>query len=109
VPRYLHRCTASRPGAKPRVLWALGFASAGDFDIAHDGKLEATSYFFPMGDQESALELTFTHDGRAYELGTGYGHIALGVDDLDGTLVRLRELGIDPEREPYSVRVGGSR
>jgi lactoylglutathione lyase len=68
-----------------------------------------TNYFFPMGDQESVLELTFTHDGRAYELGTGYGHIALGVDDLDGTLVRLRELGIDPEREPYSVRVGGSR
>ena len=62
-----------------------------------------------MGDQESVLELTFTHDGRAYELGTGYGHIALGVDDLDGTLVRLRELGIDPERAPYPVRVGGSR
>jgi hypothetical protein len=37
-----------------------------------------------MGDQESVLELTFNHDGRAYELGTGYGHIALGVDDLDG-------------------------
>jgi lactoylglutathione lyase len=97
------------PGRSRAFYGALGFTSAGDFDIAHDGKLEATSYFFPMGDQEFALELTFTHDGRAYELGTGYGHIALGVDDLDGTLVRLRELGIDPEREPYSVRVGGSR
>ena len=28
------------------------------------------------------LELTFNHDGRTYDLGTGYGHIAVGVDDL---------------------------
>jgi catechol 2,3-dioxygenase-like lactoylglutathione lyase family enzyme len=40
---------------------------------------------------------------------TAYGHIAVGVDDLDATLVRLRELGIEPEREPYRVREGGSR
>jgi lactoylglutathione lyase len=55
------------------------------------------------------LELTFNHDGRTYELGTGYGHIAIGVDDLDGTLSRLSEQGIEPEREPYRVRQGGSR
>jgi len=59
------------PGRSRAFYGALGFTSAGDFDIAHDGKLEATNYFFPMGDQESVLELTFTHDGRAYELGTG--------------------------------------
>ena len=35
--------------------------------------------------------------------------IALGVDDLDGTLGRLAEQGIEPEREPYRVREGGSR
>jgi lactoylglutathione lyase len=38
-----------------------------------------------------------------------YGRIALGVDDLNGTLARLREQGIEPERPPYSVREGGSR
>ena len=38
-----------------------------------------------------------------------YGHIAIGVDDLDGTLGRLNEQGIAPEREPYRVREGGSR
>lgn len=37
------------------------------------------------------LELTYNHDGRTYDLGSGYGHIAVGVDDLDGTLERLEE------------------
>ena len=41
--------------------------------------------------------------------GPGYGHVALAVDDLDETLARLKEQGIEPEREPYRVREGGSR
>jgi lactoylglutathione lyase len=32
------------------------------------------------------LELTYNHDGRTYDVGTGYGHIGVGIDDLDGTL-----------------------
>jgi catechol 2,3-dioxygenase-like lactoylglutathione lyase family enzyme len=60
-------------------------------------------------DQESVLELTYNHDGRTYDLGPGYGHIAVGVEDLDGTLSELAGQGIEPERPPYSVREGGSR
>jgi lactoylglutathione lyase len=88
---------------------ALGFSFAGDFDIVRDGQVEATNYFFSLGDQESVLELTYNHDGRTYDLGSGYGHIAVGVDDLDGTLGRLAQQGIEPERPPYSVREGGSK
>ena len=88
---------------------ALGFRFAGDFDIVRDGQLEATNYFFSLGDHESVLELSYNHDGRTYELGSGYGHIAVGVDDLDGTLERLAVQGIEPERPPYTVREGGSR
>jgi lactoylglutathione lyase len=88
---------------------ALGFTFAGDFDIVRDGELEATNYFFSLGDQESVLELTLNHDGRTYDLGTGYGHIAVGVDDLDTTLAQLARQGIEPERPPYTVREGGSR
>jgi lactoylglutathione lyase len=56
------------------------------------------------------LELTYNHDGRTYDLGTAYGHIAIGVDDLDATLAGLKdEHGIEPERPPYQVREGGSR
>jgi catechol 2,3-dioxygenase-like lactoylglutathione lyase family enzyme len=50
------------------------------------------------------LELTYNHDGRMYELGSGYGHIAVGVDDLDGTLERLAAQGIEPERPPARPR-----
>jgi lactoylglutathione lyase len=96
--------------ARSRVFYeALGFNFERDMDIVRNGELEATNYFFGIGDQESVLELTFNHDGRSYDLGTGYGHVAVGVDDLDLTLARLREQGIEPEREPYSVRDGGSR
>jgi lactoylglutathione lyase len=85
-----------------------GFRFAGDFDIVRNGELAATNYFYGIGDSESVLELTFNHDGRTYELGTGYGHIAVGVDDLAATLAELQEQGIEPEREPYRVREGGS-
>jgi lactoylglutathione lyase len=88
---------------------ALGFRFSRDMDIVRDGELEATNYFFGMPGQEEELELTFNHDGRSYELGTGYGHIAIAVNDLDGTLARLAEQAIEPDREPYRVREGGSR
>jgi lactoylglutathione lyase len=42
-------------------------------------------------------------------MGTAYGHIAITSDDLDATLTRLAEQGIEPEKPPYSVREGGSR
>ena len=95
---------------KSRAFYeALGFEFRRELPIVRDGELEATNFFFGLPGQEEELELTFNHDGRSYELGTGYGHIAIGVDDLDGTLNRLRHQGIEPERPPYSVREGGSR
>jgi len=60
---------------------ALGFEFSSDMDIVREGQLEATNYFFSIGGHENVLELTFNHDGRNYELGTAYGHIAIGVDD----------------------------
>ncbi|MDH5282140.1 MAG: VOC family protein [Thermoleophilia bacterium] len=87
---------------------ALGFTFARDMDIVRDGQLEATNYFFSMGDLKNVLELTYNHDGRTYDLGTGYGHIAVGVDNLDGTLGELATQGIEPERPPYQVVEGGS-
>jgi catechol 2,3-dioxygenase-like lactoylglutathione lyase family enzyme len=60
-----------------------------------------TNYFFGVPGQDEELKVTFNHDGRTDELGTGYGHIALAVDDLDATLEQLKGQGIKPEREPY--------
>ena len=71
---------------------------------------EAMNYFLGVPGQDSPeLELTHNFGVDSYELGTGYGHVALTVEDLDGTLERLAAQGIEPEREPYTVREGGSR
>ena len=71
---------------------------------------EAVNYFLGIPGQDSPeLELTHNFGVDSYELGTGYGHVALTVEDLDGTLERLKAQGIEPEREPYTVREGGSR
>jgi lactoylglutathione lyase len=73
---------------------------------------EAVNYFLGVaGTDGPELELTYnfeTPEG-GYDVGTGYGHIALTVDDLDETLAALAEKGIEPERPPYAVREGGAR
>jgi lactoylglutathione lyase len=107
---FLHTMVRITDPERSRAFYeALGFRFTRDMDIVRNGELEATNYFFSLGDGENVLELTYNHDGRTYELGTGYGHIAIGVDDLDGTLAQLEQQGIAPERPPYSVREGGSR
>jgi lactoylglutathione lyase len=109
VASFLHTMVRPIDPEQSRGFYeALGFFFETEMDIVRDGQREATNYFFGIGDSESVLELTFNHDGRKYELGTGYGHTAIGVEDLGGTLARLSEQGIEPERPPYQVREGGS-
>src|ERR1044071_3714954 len=102
MAEFLHTMVRITDPARSRSFYeALGFAFEREMDIVRNGEKEATNYFFSIGDHESVLELTFNHDGRTYDNGTGHGHIAIGVEDLDGTLARLAEQGITPEREPY--------
>ncbi|HUF00822.1 MAG TPA: VOC family protein [Gaiellaceae bacterium] len=109
MARFLHTMVRITDPERSRAFYeALGFRFSRDMDIVRDGELEATNYFFSIGDQENVLELTYNHDGRSYELGTAYGHIAIGVDDLEEALAQLAEQGIEPERPPYQVRGGGS-
>ena len=84
---------------------ALGFEELRRMPIRE----EAINVFMGLPGDGPRLELTFNFGVDSYELGTGYGHIAVTVDDLDGTLGRLSQQGIEPERPPYSVREGGSR
>src|SRR5436190_4350927 len=107
---YLHTMVRITDPEKSRAFYeALGYEFRSEMDIVRNGEREATNYFFGFPGEGDTLELTFNHDGRTYDLGTGYGHIAIGVDDLDGTLARLAGQGIEPERPPYTVREGGSR
>ena len=110
MARFLHTMVRITDPERSRAFYeALGFRFAHDMDIVRDGELEATNYFFSLGDAENVLELTFNHDGRTYEMGTAYGHIAVGVEDLDATLGEIAGQGIEPERPPYRVSEGGSR
>ena len=110
VTRYLHTMYRITDPERSRAFYeALGLEFRRDMDIVRGGEKEATNYFFGVPGQDEELELTFNHDGRTYDLGTGFGHIALAIDDLDDTLTQLEEQGIEPEREPYRVREGGSR
>ncbi len=107
---FLHTMYRITDPAKSRAFYeVLGFTASHESPIVRNGELEATNYFFSLGDAENVLELTFNHDGRTYDNGTGFGHIAVGVDDLDGALVQLATQGITPEKPPYQVREGGSR
>ena len=110
MARYLHTMYRITDPERSRAFYeALGFELRRDMDIVRDGEREATNYFFGIPGQDEELELTLNHDGRTYDLGTGYGHVALAVDDLDATLENLARQGIEPERPPYTVRAGGSR
>jgi lactoylglutathione lyase len=109
TPRYLHTMLRITDPERSRAFYeALGFEARRESPIVRNGELEATLYFYGYPGQEEELELTFNHDGSTYELGTAYGHIAIGVDDLGATLAQLTQQGIEPERAPYQVREGGS-
>lgn len=100
---FVHTCVRVRDiEASSRFYEALGFEERGrlNFDSAYN------VYFGLPGDGDR-LELT-VNVGRdePYELGEGYNHFAMTVEDVDALLARLSdELGVEPEKPPY--RPGG--
>ncbi|MGB5134572.1 MAG: lactoylglutathione lyase [Prochlorococcaceae cyanobacterium] len=67
-----------------------------------------TLAFVGYGDESdhTVLELTHNWDTSCYELGTGYGHIALGVDGIQGVCERIRAKGGRVVREPGPKKHG---
>ena len=55
---------------------------------------------------EAELELTYNYGESEYDLGTAYGHIALGVDSVAETCDRIRAAGGKVTREPGPVKGG---
>ena len=84
---------------------ALGFQEVARLPIGD----EAVNVFMnqPGDGDMPRLELTYNFGVDSYEIGTGYGHIAITTDDLDGMLARLAGQGIEPEKPPYTVTEGG--
>jgi lactoylglutathione lyase len=69
-----------------------------------------TLAFVGYGDESSntVLELTHNWDTDRYELGDGFGHLAIGVDDIYGTCERLRKAGVSIVREPGPMKHGAT-
>src|SRR3954468_16225948 len=85
---------------------ALGFEEVGRMNIRD----EAINVFMGLPGDGPRLELTYNHGVDSYELGTGYNHIAVTVENLDETLPKLAGQGIGPEQPragPPRRRCGG--
>ena len=69
-----------------------------------------TNVFVGFGSEseESVVELTYNWDTHQYNLGNGFGHLAVGVDDIYQTCEALRSKGGKVVREPGPMKHGGS-
>ncbi len=67
-----------------------------------------TLAFVGYGDEASSavIELTHNWDTSSYDLGAGFGHIAIGTDDIAGACDRVRKLGGTVTREPGPMKHG---
>jgi lactoylglutathione lyase len=96
--RYVHTCIrVLDPEASQRFYATLGFEPRGRLNFA-------TAYNIYMGlpGDGDVLELT-VNEGQTerYDLGTGYNHMAITVDDIDAALADLAGIGVEPEKAPY--------
>jgi lactoylglutathione lyase len=103
MPRALvHTCVRVRDiDASLSFYRALGLEERGrlNFDSAYN-------VYMGLPGDEDRLELT-VNIGREepYDLGDGYNHFAVTVEDIDAALADLAEIGVEPEKPPY--RPGG--
>ena len=105
--RYLH--TMLRVGDLDRSIKfykdMFGMKELRRWDVP-EGKF--TNAFVGYGDEdtECVLEFTYNYGVEKYEIGTAYGHIAIGVPDVYGTCEQLRKAGAKISREPGPVKHG---
>ena len=96
--KYVHTCIRVRdPEASVRFYRALGFEPRGRLNFA-----SAYNLYMGLPGDGDVLELTVNRDQtEPYDLGTGYNHIALTVEDIDAALSDLAAIGVEPEKPAY--------
>ncbi len=69
-----------------------------------------TLAFVGYGEESDStvVELTYNWDQKEYEIGNGYGHIALGVDNIHSTCALISEKGGRVVREPGPMKHGST-
>ncbi len=107
APRYIHTCyrILDTQRSKDFYVGKMGMKLVGEmhFDTA-------ANYFFAMEEDasEPMLELTHNHDQtEPYDLGNGYSHVAFTVDDIEETVSRLEEQGVEVALAPKTLTVEG--
>ena len=96
--RFVHTCVRVRdPEASVRFYEALGYERRGRLNFS-----SAYNIYMGLPGDGDTLELTVNHDRtEPYDLGEGYNHMAITVDDLDALLAELAKDGIEPEKPPF--------
>ncbi len=67
---------------------------------------DATVAFLRDPKSGHEIELTYNHDGRSYDLGDGYGHIAFAVESVDDTYEEWSSRGVDFSLLPKTMKNG---
>jgi len=104
---YLH--TMLRVGALERsIAFYTGLLGMKELRRTEVPAGEYTLVFLGYGDEAShtVLELTHNWGVDTYDIGTAFGHLALGVPDIYGTCEKLRAAGVKISREPGPVKFG---
>lgn len=73
-----------------------------------DGKFTLAFVGYGSEADTAVIELTYNWGVDQYELGTAYGHIALGVDDIYGTCEKIKAKGGNVTREPGPMKHGST-
>ncbi|HSL01238.1 MAG TPA: VOC family protein [Rubrobacteraceae bacterium] len=105
---YIHTCYRILDPERSEDFYVnkLGLKKVGEMDLG-----SATNHFFALEEDpsEPMLELTHNHDRtELYDMGDGYAHVAFVVDDLEGTVARLKDEGVTVTLEPKTLTADGN-
>lgn len=86
-----------------RDVLGMGLISRKDYP---EGKFTLAFLGYGTNPEHAEIELTHNWGVPSYDIGTAYGHIALGVDDIYATCDRIRAAGGKITREPGPMKHG---
>lgn len=73
-----------------------------------DGKYTLAFVGFGNEDSNTVIELTYNYGTESYDMGTAFGHLAIGVPDVYAATEKLRSVGAKVTREPGPVKFGAT-
>ena len=76
--------------------------------VTHRDEQKYSLAFVGFGNnpEHAEIELTYNHGVDHYDLGTAFGHLAIGVEDIYATCDHIRSKGVVLSREPGPVKGG---